>query len=125
MQNNSRPCTEVQDRLLVVHWEVRSSSVLQQAAGQLPHVEKWFDPFYAVGHNVADPCTRCVLARGNGIPSQCDGDIYPSQGNLLPLAVAGTQATGSILHLKQDHGSMSRRLADHVGVNLIALVIAG
>lgn len=72
-----------------MHWEVRSSSGLQQAAGQL--LWKPFGPCCAVGHNVADPCKWCVLSCGNGIPSQCDrgGGVCPSQGNLLPLAGAG------------------------------------
>lgn len=92
-QNNSRSRTVVQDRLLIEHWEVRSSSFHQQAAGRFPFEGVFYVPGRAVEHSVAGPCKRCVLAHGNGGPSQCDGREHPSHGNLLPLAVAGTQAT--------------------------------
>ena len=97
-----------------MHREVRPSSFFQQAAGHHFRDQGLGVPGDAVEHSVADPCKQCVLARGNGGPSQCDGGEHPSHGNLLPFAVAGTQATGSFLLFTQKHGSMSCRLADHI-----------
>lgn len=78
--SNSRPCAIAQDRLLLLHWDVRLSFSRQRAANCALGENDAHALCDAGGQNTADPYKQRVLAHGSSGLSQCDGNSGPSHG---------------------------------------------